>query len=223
MKRLILLIFFVLPLNAETESSYQRIRFTGLEYVSKHDIIRSAGVYSKDGRIIVNKEKLDAALKGNSAIADYKIIDNKGILTIVVEENQPEIAVYVVGSGSSRFCEIDNNYNIVTIGEIRSSSTPLIILPVESFEEKRLEEETVKRVENAINLAKSYPVWNQIDSMDFTESNFLRITLKGRESVFEIFEDSYGFERLVACLGYLDTVERYPSLVNLREKIFVFE
>ena len=223
MKRLMLLIIIALPLYAETVNSYQRIRFTGLQNVSKHDIIRSAGVYSKDGRIFVDKEKLDSALEENSAIADYKIIDSKGVLTIVIEENQPEIAVYVVGPDSSRFCEIDSNYNIVTIGDIRSSSIPLIILSVESFEEKRLNGKTAKRVEDVIKMAKNYPVWNQIDSMDFTEPNFIRVTLKGRESVFEIFENSSGFERLVACSGYLDTVERYPALVNLREKIFVFE
>ncbi|MDA3900524.1 MAG: FtsQ-type POTRA domain-containing protein [Spirochaetes bacterium] len=218
----VLLLLVVVPLYA-SESRFQRIRFTGLKNVAKHDIIRMANIYSKDGIIFVDKEKLENALEANALIKSHKLIDNRGVLTIVVQESVPEMAVYVVGNESSRFCEIDDSFRIVTVGEIRSGTMPLITIPVESFNGRQVNQKTRVRIERVLEKAKSYAVWSQIDNIDFSAADYLLVTLKARDTVFTVFGDGAGFKKLNACVGYLDAVKHYPFSVDLREKIFVFE
>ncbi|MFW5807973.1 MAG: hypothetical protein ACOCWH_02850 [Spirochaetota bacterium] len=200
---------------------FQTVHFKGLKTLSKYDIAKSAGMASKDGRIVVDMKRLEAVLSGESVIRDYKLIDKKNILTIIVSEYSPEYVFLVVGRRTNIFCEVDSTFRIISRGVLHTDTVPVHVVNSSAVDGNRIADEYKEHITEVLRLAGESAVGKQMKQIDYTTSGRIKITLFGRRTVFVLSALNPEFDRLEIAAGYCDMLHRYPSTLDVRGRIAV--
>lgn len=199
------------------------ITFKGFESVSKYEIVKKAGIRSKDKKIFVDVEKLVTVLSEDPRIKTYKLIDKNNSLTILVTESSVAYNACIVGSAEGVYCELDASFNIISVNQMGSLSKPLLLFDRDDLENNRICSQSADRVKELIGFVKNETVWPQVTEIDFTSVAFVGIRLEGRPTLFILGNNKESFERLDYIIGYFDKASYYPERVDLRDRMVVFK
>jgi hypothetical protein len=205
----------------DSDKIFDSIHFKGLKTLSKLEIAKKAQMKSQNGKIAVNMKRLHTILKSETVIKQYKIIDKDNILTIMITEYSPEYIIFITGRNRNIFCEVDKNFKIISAGRLHTTTEPLFILHITAVENESIKKEYQDLMLKALDKVSNSRVKNQVKQLDISHAGSLKVTLKGRRTVFILPDNTFEFEKLEAAVAYLDATGRYPLTLDLRGRMAV--
>jgi hypothetical protein len=223
LKRVILLIIFTLSaavLTGSDSSIYvERIEFRGVKNIDKYDIIRSAKAKVSEKGIIINVDYLKEVMNGSVMIENYDVDIENNLLIITIEEKYPLFMVLRVEKNISVPCLVDEKQNVIDSGRFFRTDMPIIITEKDFFESDTGSEYVKGLFDNLLQLGREKTHFSgELAEIEIINGGDLRVKLKSRKTDFIIKNDLNGFKKIEKSAAYLDAVNSYPEILNLKDK-----
>jgi hypothetical protein len=212
----------VVLIGSDSSIYVERIEFRGVKNVDKYDIIRSAKAKVSEKGIIVNVDYLKEVMNGSVMIENYDVDIENNLLIISVEEKYPLFMVLRVEKNISIPCLVDENRNVINSGRFFRTDMPIIITEREFFESDTGRDYLGVLFDSLIQLGREKGNFSgELDEIEINNGGDLRVKLKNRKTDFIIKNDLNGFKKIEKSAAYLDAVNSYPEILNLKDKRFL--
>ncbi len=223
LKRIILLIIFTLtPVIVSASDSainVERIEFRGVKNVDKYEIIRNAKAKVSEKGIIIDVDYLKEVMNGSIMIESYDVEIEKNQIIITVEEKYPLFMVLRVEKNISVPCLVDEKRNVLDSGRFFRTDMPIIIVEKDFFENERNDSYLKGLFGNLSQLGRERSDFAvELAEVEIYPGKDLRVKLKSRKTDFIIKNDLNGFSKIEKSAAYLDAVNSYPEMLNLKDK-----
>ena len=213
----IIVIFFVSIASAKKDIKvFKSIEFNDIKYLSKFEIIDLTDYIIKEKNIFIDVSSLERVLNDMPMVKSFKLIEKDQNLYVNIVENQPVYPLCIRSGGNNLFAELDGDMHLISAGRIHLLNVPIIIISQEEMKNKMPSARLKTFLKLVSDLRKSkLPVLDEIAEMDYIGMNNLKISLKGRRTVFSIKPDKYSFEKLNYATGYFDRIKYYPHTFTI--------
>jgi hypothetical protein len=223
LKRIILLMFFTFTaaaLSGSDSSVYvERIEFKGVKNIDKFEIIRKARAKISEKGIVIDISYLKEIMNSSIMIENYDLDIKKNQLTITVEEKYPLFMVLKVEKNISIPCLVDLNKNVLDSGRFFRTDMPIIITEKDFFDNEENSVFVKGLFENLLEIVREKSeLAGELSEIEIYPGRELRVRLKNRKTDFIIKNDLNGFSRIEKSAAYLDAVNTYPGILDLKDK-----
>ncbi len=198
----------------------KKIKFSGLKYVSKYELISGVKISSSSNGILIDRDALDERLSDLSLVKDFTIIKKGSTLIISIIEEEPQFLIFVQGKNRSLFLEIDENYNIISKNNIHRSDLPVITVNKEFLKDNivGLEiQQVIKLLQKTKN--KYNRLYNEIEEIDCSDIVLVKMKLKNRKTKFFFKLSEKSIRKIVYLTGYFDRIKEYPDNIYIDDKM----
>lgn len=216
----VILIFCSLTLRASDSPVYvERIEFRGIKNADKYEIVRNSGAKISGKGIVVDVESLKEIMDGCVMIDNYDVDLENNMLIITVTEKYPLFMVLRVEKNISIPCLVDENRNVLETGRFFKTDMPIIVAEKEFFENEKNSSYFRTLFESLSWLCREKADFSgELAEIEINHGTDLRIKLKSRKTGFIIKNDLKGFIKIEKSAAYLDAVNTYPEILDLRDK-----
>ena len=201
---------------------FETIEFKGLFQLSKAEIASKAGIMMQDKHFVVDMARLEKSLGEESMIKQYKLIDKKNALTIIVSERESVQTVAVVMIERTLLCETDEQGRLIAAGRAYKKEGPLLILGSDDFANNHFSSRALHLMTLLKQMQKN-ALWRQMGSVEIRTDGQLTILMNGRPTVFTMCADAENIPLLEAVLSQLDRGGIYPPSADLRNGFAVLK
>jgi hypothetical protein len=221
----VLFILFVSTAYAKKDIKiYKSIEFKNITYLSKYEIIDLTDYSIKEKNIIIDINSLERVLNEMSMVNSYKLTEKDQSLLVSIVENQPVFPLCVRDGDKNLLAELDKDFHLISAGRIHVSNMPIIIISQEEMKNKVIS----ARLKNFLGLISDLnrtglSVMKEINEINYTDISTIKISLKGRRTVFNIGPDKESFNKLNYAAGYFDRIKYYPHTFTILNDAGILE
>lgn len=211
-------LLFAVPAKTEVVVFPGKIEFRGTINLSGNEIALKAGIRRSGNGFVVDMDRLRSVLDSNVMVNSYTIESDSGNLVVDINEKYPLFMFLVVDKDLSVPVLADDNINVIVSGRFFNTDIPIIIVRRQVFEQGRDNSDFGGLLDSLKQLrATNRALCSEIQEIEITEENSLRVFLRSRRTLFIIYNNPGGFRRLDKTAGYLDSINRYPYSIDLRD------
>lgn len=195
----------------------QALEFRGLQLMSKYDIIRGARIDAQSDGIAVDIDSLEKSLSGNSFIKSYRVDEYRGRLIVTIVEKKPELIMSVARREISVLYELDADCAVISKNSVHTDRVPLLNVTADDIASDA-ETDRIKGLLSILSKVRerNRAVYRELSEICF-DGKAIRVTLRGRKTIFIMKPDEVGFMRLKYIVGYCDHEGQYPEKINLSD------
>ena len=204
---------------AAAPRTFDTIEFKGLKLLRKEAIAAGAGITASGGKIIADPVKINEFMHKETLVANYKLIDKKNSLTIVVSEREPKFNIALDRAGKTVLCEIDSNYSVISYA-IHRSDLPLVGIVQADFDLKRFSARA-RGCFDLLERVKKTAIGNEIERVTLRSDGFLDLKLRKRPTVFTLDCLDESMSKVQSAAGWCDAKGKYPEHLMVRGNIAV--
>ncbi len=225
MKRVTYIFFILFTLIAASQNGagdqalVERIEFRGVKNIDRYDIIKNAGGRASGKGISVEIGNLKKVLDSNVMINNYDLNVKNGVLTVTVEEKYPLFMVLVADKSISTPCLVDENIDIVDTGRFFETDMPIITVDKGFYGEKK-NSAVIRELLAALKEMRGAGngLAGELFGIEMLPNGELGVKLKNRKTLFLVRNEPGSFKKIEKSAAYLDAVNKYPALLDLRKK-----
>ena len=222
-KGIILLIIFTLlaaVVSATGSPVYvERVEFRGVKNIDKYEIIRNAKAKVSGKGIMIDVDYLKEVMNSNIMIENYDVDIENNLLIITVDEKYPLFMVLRVEKNISVPCLVNENRNVLDSGRFFRTDMPIIIAEKDFFENEENGSYIKGLFDNLVQIGKENSEFAaELAEIEIYPGKDLRVKLKSRKTDFIIKNDLNGFKKIEKSAAYLDAVNTYPGIIDLKDK-----
>ncbi len=207
------------PAASDSPVYIERIEFKGIKNVDKYEIVRNSRAKVSEKGIIIDINSLKEVMNGSVMINNYDVDVENNTLIITVTEKYPLFMVLKVEKNISIPCLVDENRNVLESGRFFKTDMPIIIAEKEFFDNEK-NNFYFKSLFDSLSwlLREKGDFAGELSEIEIRENMDLRIKLKSRKTGFIVKNDLKGFIKIEKSAAYLDAVNTYPEMLDLRDK-----
>jgi hypothetical protein len=203
---------------------FKSIEFKDINYLSKFEIIDLTDFSIKDKNIIIDINSLEKVLNDMPMIKSFKLNEGEQNLLVSIVENQPVFPLCIREGEKNLFAELDKDFHLISTGRIHSLKMPIIIVAQEEMKNKLISYRLKYFLGFLLNLSKSgLGVMKEIHEINFININNIKVSLKGRRTIFNIKADKDSFNKLNYAAGYFDRIKYYPHTFTILNEAGILE
>jgi hypothetical protein len=203
---------------------FKSIEFKDINYISKYEIIDLTDFSIKEKNIIIDINSLERVLNDMSMVKSYKLTERNQSLLVSIVENQPAFPICIRDGEKNMLVELDKDFHLISLGRIHSLNVPIIIISHEEMKNKMPSARLKHFLSLISNLSKSgLSVMKEINEINYTDIINIKISLKGRRTVFNIKPDKDSFNKLNYAAGYFDRIKYYPHTFTILNDAGILE
>jgi hypothetical protein len=203
---------------------FKSIEFKDLYYLSKFEIIDLTDFSIKDKNILIDINSLERVLNDMSMVKSFKLNEKDQNLLVSIVENQPAFPLCIRDGEKNLFAELDKDFHLISTVRIHLLNMPIIIVSQEEMKNKKVSFRLKYFLGFLLNLNKSgLGVMKEINEINYTDINNIKLSLKGRRTVFNIKTDKESFNKLNYAVGYFDRIKYYPHTFTILNNAGILE
>ncbi len=203
---------------------YKSIEFKNLNYLSKYEIIDMTDHSIKDRNIVIDIDSLERVLNDMPIVRSYKLSEKYGNLLVSIEENEPVFPLCIRYGEKNLLAELDKDFYLISTGRIHSQKMPIIIVSKEEIKNKKISSGLRHFLVFLRNLNNSgLSVMKEINEINYTDSDHLKVSLYGRRTIFKIKPDKDSFKKMNYAAGYFDRIRYYPHTFTILNDAGILE
>ncbi|HNV46757.1 MAG TPA: hypothetical protein PKJ16_06925 [Spirochaetota bacterium] len=192
------------------------IEFKGLKYLTKYELISAADTVVEQDGIVIDVDSLEAALRKNLYVKDYRIVEKDRRITVTVEEKRPALVMAIEKEGAYAFIELDGELAALSYNRVHAADRPLVVVPWAFAHSGSLSKQVRDYLRTILEAEKSgLKVCRELTEVYIRSDGKVRIRLRGRRTEFLAEMNRAALERLNTCVGFLDAAGRYPAHMNI--------
>ncbi|MCL1911298.1 MAG: hypothetical protein FWG13_03740 [Leptospirales bacterium] len=197
------------------ENVFKAMKLSGLKNISRHDILKNAGIRVSGEEIICDVDILKESLAKNNMIESFLIeFDGKSVL-VSVKEKPVIAAVAVVTPLKTVPLILGENFTVLGLSK-NCAQSPLFIVTNREVTGNTMSAYfqkvygLIKETETAYQ-----SLYNEIEEVSLLKPDFLEIRLKGRPVLCRMKAEFQNLRRLNYIVGYMDASRRYPEVLDI--------
>ena len=197
------------------ESRFKALKLSGLENVSKYDIVKNAAIRISGEEIICNVDILRESLAKNNMIESFLIRFEGGNIAVSIKEKPVMAAVAVVTPTKTVPLVVGENFTVLGLSK-NSAQLPLFIVANREVTGNTMSEYFQKIYGLIKKTEMNYQsLYNEIEEVSLLKPDFLEIRLKGRRTLCRMRAGFQNLRRLNYIVGYMDASGYYPEVIDI--------
>ncbi len=198
------------------ERRVKTIEFRGLRLLGKYEILSGVKMSRAENGIIIDMNELRKALGTSPYVKDYKVVEEKGGMVIIITEREPSFVVaQAIGETTIPF-EIGERLEILASGRLHGGRAPLILVEGEWIRGGRVTSRLARLLASIKDIRSDCPaLYSEIVEIDAQQLPRIELYLRGRKTRFAFDLGRESRPAMCYLVGYLDASGHAPEVVEL--------
>ncbi len=197
------------------ERSVKTIEFRGLRLLGKYEILSGVKMSRAENGIIIDVNELGKALGASPYVKDYKVVEEKGGLVIIITEREPSFVVAQAMGETTVPFEIGEGLEILASGRLHGGRAPLILVEGEWIRGGRVTARLARLLASIREIRSDCPaLYGEIVEIDAQRPPRIDLYLRGRKTRFAFELGRENWRAMCYLCGYLDASGRAPEVVE---------
>lgn len=198
------------------ERRVRTIEFRGLRLLGKYEILSGVKMSRAENGIIIDVNELRTALGTSPYVKDYKVVEEKGGLVIIITEREPSFVVAQAMGETTVPFEIGERLEILASGRLHGGRAPLILVEGEWIRGGRVTARLARLLASIKEIRSEYPaLYSEIVEIDAQQLSRIGLYLRGRKTRFTFEPGRESRLAMYYLCGYVDASGRAPDVVEL--------
>ncbi len=213
--------FILLLCAADTHARSEEIKvkaieLRGLRLLGKFEILSGVRMSRAEDGIVIDMSELRKALGAAPYIKDYKVVEEKDGLVIIIKEREPSFVVIQTKGNTTLPFELGERLEILSAGRLHGARVPHVLVEGEWIRGGRATARLARLLASIREIRSECPsLYGEIAEIDAQRLPRIYLYLRGRKTRFSLESVMEGIRAMCYVCGYLDASNRAPELVEL--------
>ena len=198
------------------EKKVKAIELRGLRLLGKFEVLAGVRMSRAEDGIIIDMAGLRKALRTAPYIKDYKVVEEKGGLRIIITEREPSFVVMQRRGSTTVPFELGERLEILSTGRLHGARVPHVLVEGEWIRGGRATARLARLLASIREIRSECPsLYGEIAEIDAQRLPRIYLYLRGRKTRFSLETGRGGMRAICSLCGYLDAAGRAPEIVEL--------